>query len=109
MSQMRAEIGEASAVVARVIANMPAIEAVAARLRALAPPFVSVAARGSSSHAGTYLRVLIGRDLGLAAAAGAGAGSGSAAGAFEGDAHDLSGMPYERRRHPAPTLCFIGL
>lgn len=69
MSQMLAEIGEAPEVVARVIANLPAIAAVAERLRALAPPFVSVAARGSSSHAGTYLRVLIGRDLGLAAAA----------------------------------------
>ena len=69
MSQMLTEIGEAPAVVARVIANLPAIEAVAARLRHVAPRFVSVAARGSSSHAGTYLRVLIGRDLELAAAA----------------------------------------
>ena len=69
MTQMLTEIGEAPAVVARVIANLPAIEAVAARLRHVAPRFVSVAARGSSSHAGTYLRVLIGRDLELAAAA----------------------------------------
>ena len=69
MSQMLTEIGEAPAAVARVIANLPAIAAVAARIQALDPPFVSIAARGSSSHAGTYLRALIGRDLGLAAAA----------------------------------------
>ncbi len=69
MSLMRAEIDEAPAAVARVIAAMPAIAAVAARIRALDPPFVTLAARGSSSHAGTFLRVLIGRDLGLTAAA----------------------------------------
>lgn len=69
MSQMLNEIGEAPDIVARVIANLAAIQAVAARIRALDPPFVSLAARGSSSHAGTYLRALIGRDLGLTAAA----------------------------------------
>jgi glucosamine--fructose-6-phosphate aminotransferase (isomerizing) len=69
MSQMRAEIDEAPEVVARVLANLPAIAAVASRIRTLAPPFVTLAARGSSSHAGTFLRVLIGRDLGLTAAA----------------------------------------
>ena len=69
MSLMRAEIDEAPAVVARVLANLPAIASVAARIRALDPPFVTLAARGSSSHAGTFLRVLLGRDLGLTAAA----------------------------------------
>ncbi len=69
MSLMLDEIGEASAAVTCVLANIPAIAAVAARIKALAPRFVVVAARGSSSHAGTYLRSLIGRDLGLAAAA----------------------------------------
>lgn len=69
MSLMIDEIGEASAAVTRVLANLPAIAAVAARLRALDPPFVTLAARGSSSHAGTFLRSLIGRELGLTAAA----------------------------------------
>jgi glucosamine--fructose-6-phosphate aminotransferase (isomerizing) len=69
MSLMRAEIDEAPAAVARVLANMPAIAAVAARIRALDPPLVTLAARGSSAHAGTFLRTLIGRDLGLPAGA----------------------------------------
>jgi glucosamine--fructose-6-phosphate aminotransferase (isomerizing) len=69
MSLMRAEIDEAPEAVRRVLDGFPKIAAVAARLRALDPPFVTLAARGSSSHAGTYLRALIGREMGLAAAA----------------------------------------
>ena len=69
MSLMRAEIDESPAAAGRVLANLPHIAAIADRLRALDPPFVTLAARGSSSHAGTYLRVLIGRELGLTAAA----------------------------------------
>ena len=69
MSLMRAETLEAPEAVARCLANNGTITAIAARLRKLDPPFVVVAARGSSSHAGTFLRVLLGRQLGLTAAA----------------------------------------
>jgi len=66
---MRDETLEAPQAVARCLANAGDIARIAARIRALDPPFVTVAARGSSSHAGTFLRVLLGRDLGLTAAA----------------------------------------
>ena len=69
MSLMRDETLEAPQAVARCLANAAGIARIAARIRALDPPFVTVAARGSSSHAGTFLRVLLGRDLGLTAAA----------------------------------------
>jgi glucosamine--fructose-6-phosphate aminotransferase (isomerizing) len=69
MSLMRAEIDESPAAVARVLDDRERIAAVAARLRAQDPAFVTLAARGSSSHAGTFLRVLLGRELGLVAAA----------------------------------------
>jgi glucosamine--fructose-6-phosphate aminotransferase (isomerizing) len=69
MSLMRAEIDEAPDAVRRVLAGMPRIAEVAARIRELDPPFTTLAARGSSYHAGTVMRALIGRELGLVAAA----------------------------------------
>ncbi len=69
MSLMRAETLEAPDAVARCLAGQTEIAAIARRLRDLDPPFVVVAARGSSSHAGTFLRVLLGKQLGLTAAA----------------------------------------
>ena len=69
MSFMRAEALEGADAVRRCLAQRDAFAAIGARLRALDPPFVVVCARGSSGHAGTYLRVLLGKQLGLVAAA----------------------------------------
>ncbi len=69
MSFMRAETLESAEAVRRCLAHRDAFTALGARLRALDPPFAVVCARGSSSHAGTYLRVLLTRELGLIAAA----------------------------------------
>jgi glucosamine--fructose-6-phosphate aminotransferase (isomerizing) len=69
MSHMQDETRESSAAVARCLAQSALIAELGARLRALDPPFVVVCARGSSSHAGTFLRVLLGKQLGLIAAA----------------------------------------
>jgi glucosamine--fructose-6-phosphate aminotransferase (isomerizing) len=69
MSLMRDETLEAADAVARCLAQRAAFATIGARLRQLDPPFVVVCARGSSSHAGTYLRVLLAKQLGLVAAA----------------------------------------
>ncbi len=69
MSLMRRETEEAAAAVQRCLAQTDAFAAVAARLRQLDPPFVVVSARGSSGHAGTFLRYLIAREIGLVGAA----------------------------------------
>lgn len=69
MSFMRAETLESAEAVRRCLAQGDAFTALGARLRTLDPPFVVVCARGSSSHAGTYLRVLLSKQLGLVAAA----------------------------------------
>jgi len=69
MTLMAEEARESAAAVARCLAQGPAFAAVAARLRALDPATVLVCARGSSGHAGTFLRYLLARDLGLVAAA----------------------------------------
>ncbi|MCW3475351.1 SIS domain-containing protein [Limobrevibacterium gyesilva] len=69
MTLMRDETIAAAEAVASCLAQRAAFTALGARLRALDPPFVVVCARGSSSHAGTYLRVLLGKQLGLVAAA----------------------------------------
>lgn len=68
-SLMRAESLEGAQAVRRCLAQHDAFAALGARLRALDPPFVVVGARGSSAHAGTFLRVLLTRELGLVAAA----------------------------------------
>lgn len=69
MSFMRTEALQSADVVQSCLAQRDALAALGARLRALDPPFAVVCARGSSSHAGTYLRVLLTRQLGLIAAA----------------------------------------
>lgn len=69
MSFMRAETLASAGTMRRCLAQTDAFATLGARLRALDPPFVVVSARGSSSHAGTYLRVLLTRELGLIAAA----------------------------------------
>jgi glutamine---fructose-6-phosphate transaminase (isomerizing) len=69
MSSMRSEILQSPDAVRACLARHDRIHAVAARLRALDPPFAVVCARGSSGHAGTYLRALLMRELGLTAAA----------------------------------------
>jgi glucosamine--fructose-6-phosphate aminotransferase (isomerizing) len=69
MSFMRTETLESPEAVRRCLAQRDAFTGLGARLRALDPPFAVVCARGSSSHAGTFLRVLLTRELGLIAAA----------------------------------------
>jgi glucosamine--fructose-6-phosphate aminotransferase (isomerizing) len=69
MSLMREEARDSAAAVARCLDQSARFAAIAARLRALDPALVVVCARGSSSHAGTFLRYLLARDLGLVAAA----------------------------------------
>ncbi len=69
VSFMRAETLESADAARRCLARPVDFERVGARLRALDPPFVVTCARGSSSHAGTFLRVLIAQRLGLTAAA----------------------------------------
>ena len=68
MSLMRDETLAAPEAVAAFLAQTRAIAGIAAQLRKLDPPFVVICARGSSSHAGTFLRVLLARRLGLVAA-----------------------------------------
>lgn len=68
MSLMRSETLEAPDAVARCLAQRERFAEIGERLRALDPPFVVVGARGSSGHAGTYLRVLVERALGLVTA-----------------------------------------
>lgn len=69
MSLMRDEAMELASAVARCLAQPAAFAAAGARLRALDPSVVMVCARGSSGHAGTFLRYLLARDLGVVAAA----------------------------------------
>ncbi len=69
MSLMRQEAAESAEAVRRCLAQRDAIAAVAARLRDFDPAVVMVCARGSSGHAGTFLRYLLARDLGVVAAA----------------------------------------
>lgn len=69
MSFMRQEAEGAAAAVQACLARRTGFAAIAARLRLLDPGVVMVCARGSSGHAGTYLRYLLARDLGLVAAA----------------------------------------
>jgi glucosamine--fructose-6-phosphate aminotransferase (isomerizing) len=66
---MREEARESAQAVAGCLAQPAAFAAAAARLRALDPDVVMVCARGSSGHAGTFLRYLLARDLGVVAAA----------------------------------------
>jgi glucosamine--fructose-6-phosphate aminotransferase (isomerizing) len=65
MSLMREETLEAPHAVARCLAQESVFADIGARLRQLDPPFAMVCARGSSSHAGTFLRYVMARRLGL--------------------------------------------
>lgn len=66
---MRAEAGEAPAVVARQLArNAEAMRALGERLRDRPPPFVATCARGSSDHAATYAKYLFETQLGAVTA-----------------------------------------
>jgi glucosamine--fructose-6-phosphate aminotransferase (isomerizing) len=69
MSHMRDEARDSAAAVAACLAARTAFAEAAAALRALDPAVVMVSARGSSGHAGTFLRYLLARDLGVVAAA----------------------------------------
>jgi glucosamine--fructose-6-phosphate aminotransferase (isomerizing) len=69
MSLMREETLQSAAAVARCLEQRAVIGAIGARLRALDPAIVMVCARGSSGHAGTYLRYVLARTLGVVAAA----------------------------------------
>ncbi len=69
MTLMHDETRESADAVARCVAQHAVFAAAASRLRALDPTLVMVCARGSSGHAGTFLRYLLARDLGVAAAA----------------------------------------
>lgn len=69
MSFMRQETEQSAQAVRTCVAQRDAFAAAAARLRALDPALVVVCARGSSGHAGTFLRYLLSRDLGVVAAA----------------------------------------
>jgi glucosamine--fructose-6-phosphate aminotransferase (isomerizing) len=69
MSLMREEALQSAAAVARSLGQGAAIAAIGARLRALDPAVVMVCARGSSGHAGTFLRYVLARALGVVAAA----------------------------------------
>ena len=69
MSFMRQEAVASAAAVRTCLAQRTTFASLAARLRALDPSLVMVCARGSSGHAGTFLRYLLARDLGLVAAA----------------------------------------
>lgn len=66
---MRDETLQSAEAVARCLARPDALAAAASRLRALDPALVMVSARGSSGHAGTFLRYVLARDLGVVAAA----------------------------------------
>jgi glucosamine--fructose-6-phosphate aminotransferase (isomerizing) len=68
MSLMRDETLEAPEAVARCLAQDANFAEIGGRLRELDPPFVMVCARGSSGHAGTFLRYVLGRRLGLVGA-----------------------------------------
>lgn len=65
---MRSEIGEQPQVVRRILRDSPAaVREVAAAIRAAAPRFVLLAARGTSDHAALYAKYLVEVSLGLPA------------------------------------------
>lgn len=64
-SAMARETAESAAAVRRILANGEAIEGVARALDAARAPLAVICGRGSSGHAGVYLRYLIETRLGL--------------------------------------------
>lgn len=66
MSQLQNEIAEQPAVIARLLDEAWAeTERIAAAIRAFNPPFVCIAARGTSDNAARYAQYLFGHALGL--------------------------------------------
>ena len=65
--RMAAEIAEQPAALARLLAAADGVAEVAARIRAAAPRFVLIAARGTSDHAALYAKYLTEIRLGLPA------------------------------------------
>src|SRR5262245_42992341 len=71
-TRMYTEAEEASAAIARQLAdNAGAVEALAARLRLAPPRFIVTCARGSSDHAATFAKYLFETQLGLVTASAA--------------------------------------
>lgn len=62
---MQAEIAEQPQALARLLGDRATVDEVAARIRAAAPRFVLLAARGTSDHAALYAKYLIETTLGL--------------------------------------------
>ena len=69
MSHMQDEARASADAVARCLAAHAGFVEAARRLRELDPATIVVCARGSSGHAGTFLRYLLARHLGVVAAA----------------------------------------
>lgn len=70
-SAMAQEIGESAAVVSRLVRNRPAIAEIAGRLDIGGTPLAVLCGRGSSGHAGVFLRYLIETKLHLPVSASA--------------------------------------
>ena len=70
-SAMACEIGESADVVARIVRSRPATRHIAARLAIGAAPLCVICGRGSSGHAGVFLRYLIETRLRLPVSASA--------------------------------------
>jgi glucosamine--fructose-6-phosphate aminotransferase (isomerizing) len=69
MTLMQDETRECAKAAGRCLAQGSVFASVARRVRTLDPSLVVVCARGSSGHAGTFLRYILARDLGVVAAA----------------------------------------
>src|SRR5262249_24050553 len=70
-SAMAREIGESAAVVARIVDGRPAVRDIAERLTIGSAPLCVICGRGSSGHAGVFLRYLIETRLRLPVSASA--------------------------------------
>ena len=70
-SAMASEIGESADVVSRIVRNRGAIAEIAQRLRIGSAPLCVLCGRGSSGHAGVYLRYLVETRLRLPVSASA--------------------------------------
>lgn len=66
-ARMATEIAEQPAVLQRLLDHAEPIEAIGARIRAFAPRFVLLGARGTSDHAALYAKYLTEIELGLPA------------------------------------------
>src|SRR5262249_61121086 len=68
---MASEIGESADIVARIVRNRPATRDIAQRIGIGSAPLCVVCGRGSSGHAGVYLRYLVETRLRLPVSASA--------------------------------------